>query len=79
MNWLLSPLRVRQSLQVGEPAQRAGSPYKLSASTNSILKPDSINSVIISDANSIFVLYLSDSFSVPLGLNTFTLHGNVIL
>ncbi len=55
------------------------SPDKLSASTSLILKPFSINSVIISDANSILVLYLSDDFSVPFGLYTFTINGKVIL
>ncbi len=37
------------------------------------------NSVMISDANSILVLYLSDSFNVPFGLNTLTINGKVIL
>ena len=55
------------------------SPDKLSAKTNLILNPLSINSVIIPDANSILVLYLSSDFSVYLGLNTFTINGNVIL
>jgi len=55
------------------------SPDKLSASISSILKPLSINSVTISDAKSILVLYLSSDFNVPLGLNTFTLNGKVIL
>lgn len=55
------------------------SPDKLSASISSILKPASINEVIIFDVNSIFVFYLSSCFNVPLGLNTFTLNGKVIL
>ena len=44
-----------------------------------MLNPSAINSVIISEANSIFVLYSSPSFSVPFGLNTFKLNGKVIL
>lgn len=54
------------------------SPYKLSAKTNSILKPNSINSVMISEANSILVLYWSSGFNVPLGLKTLNIKGNVI-
>ncbi len=54
------------------------SPYKLSANTNSILNPLFLNSVIISDANYILVLYFSPDLSVPFGLNTLKLNGNVI-
>ncbi len=53
------------------------SPYRLSANTNSILNPNSTNSVIIIDASSIFVLYLSSGFSVPFGLNILNIKGKV--
>lgn len=53
------------------------SPYKLSDTILFILKLLSSSSFIISTANSGFVLYLSPSFNLSFGLNTFDSRGNV--
>ena len=50
----------------------------LRANTNSSLNPNSINSLIIEDANSILVWYWSFPLSVPFGLKILKIREKVI-